>query len=133
MALLTTKLHIPPPNVSVIPRRRLTERLDEALRRSHRLTLISAPAGFGKTTLLSEWIASSGRPTAWVSLDEGDNDPTRFWGYVIAALQTIDRDLGERSLAMLRTSQPSPAEVFLTGLINDVAATPTPFSPLVTS
>ena len=128
MALLTTKLHIPLPNPNMVPRRRLTERLDEALQRSRRLTLVSAPAGFGKTTLLSEWVASCGRPTAWLSLDEGDNDPTRFWSYVIAALQTVHTGIGEMSLAMVRSSQPPAKEVFLTGLINDITGTATPFN-----
>ena len=71
--LLTTKLYIPPPRPNLVPRPRLIERLNEGLRR--KLTLISAPAGFGKTTLLNEWVAGYRGPVAWVSLDEGDNDP----------------------------------------------------------
>ena len=77
--LLKTKLYIPPARPELVSRPRLIERLNEGLGR--KLTLISAPAGFGKTTLISEWVAGCGRPTAWVSLDEGDNDPTRFLAY----------------------------------------------------
>lgn len=80
--LLTTKLYIPPRRPHVVPRPRLIQRLDEGLRLGHRLTLICAPAGFGKATLLSEWVGRCGRPVAWLSLDESDNDPTvihSFW------------------------------------------------------
>jgi LuxR family maltose regulon positive regulatory protein len=86
-SLLTTKLYIPPPRPNLVPRPRLIERLDAGLHR--KLTLISAPAGFGKTTLLSEWVSGCGRPVAWVSLDEGDDDPARFLAYFVAALQTL--------------------------------------------
>ena len=85
--ILATKLYIPPPRPKVVLRPRLIERLNEGLHR--KLTLISAPAGFGKTTLVSEWVAGCERPAAWLSLDEGDNDPTRFLAYLVAALQTI--------------------------------------------
>ena len=90
--VLVTKLYIPPPRPGVVLRPRLIERLDEGLRR--KLTLISAPAGFGKTTLVSEWIADCERPTAWLSLDEADNDPARFLTYLIAALQTVVPAIG---------------------------------------
>ena len=75
-SILATKLYVPPPRPRVVLRPRLIERLNEGLHR--KLTLISAPAGFGKTTLLSEWVAGCQRPAAWLSLDEGDSDPTRF-------------------------------------------------------
>ena len=94
--LLTTKLYILPVRPELVSRPRLIERLNAALvlddkyRGLHRkLTLISAPAGLGKTTLLSEWITGCGRPVAWVSLDKDDNAPTRFWAYCIAALQRV--------------------------------------------
>ena len=90
--ILATKLYVPPPQ-PVVPRPRLIERLNEGLHR--KLTLISAPAGFGKTTLLSEWVAGCERPAAWLSLDEGDNDPARFLAYLVAALQTVAADIGE--------------------------------------
>lgn len=88
---LKTKLYIPParPRERVVPRPRLLERLDQGIRSGCKLILISAPAGFGKTTLASEWVHQTDAPTAWLSLDEGDNDPTRFWSYVVAALQTV--------------------------------------------
>jgi LuxR family maltose regulon positive regulatory protein len=84
--LLRTKLYVPPPRPDLVVRQRLVARLDEGLRVGHRSTIISAPAGFGKTTLLSEWVAGLDRPVAWVSLDEEDNDPTRFLRYLGAAL-----------------------------------------------
>ncbi|CAG0976076.1 partial HTH-type transcriptional regulator MalT, partial [Anaerolineae bacterium] len=95
--ILATKLYIPPPRPKIVLRSHLIERLDEGLRR--RLTLISAPAGFGKTTLVSEWVAGCARlepkiRVAWLSLDEGDNDPTRFLTGLIAALQTIATNIG---------------------------------------
>ena len=90
--ILATKLYIPPPRPNVVLRPRLIERLNEGLHR--KLTLISAPAGFGKTTLVSEWVAGCERPVAWLSLDEGDSDPTRFLTYLVAALQTIAPKIG---------------------------------------
>jgi LuxR family maltose regulon positive regulatory protein len=85
-----------------------------------KLTLISAPAGFGKTTLTSEWIAGSQRPVAWLSLDEGDNDPTRFLTYFIAALQTITANIGAGVLSVLQSPQPPPIESILTALLNEI-------------
>jgi LuxR family maltose regulon positive regulatory protein len=150
--LLTTKLYIPPVRPELVSRPRLTERLNAGLHR--KLTLISAPAGFGKTTLLSEWIHSgvSSReygvrgehesagevsptpysllPTprfSWLSLDEGDNDPARFWAYFVAALQTTRAEVGEAALTMLQSPQPPPIEPLLTGLINEIAEMPDRF------
>jgi LuxR family maltose regulon positive regulatory protein len=94
--------------------------LNEGLELRRRLTLISAPAGFGKTTLLGEWIAGIDRPIAWVSLDERDNDPKRLWTYIIAALQTARAELGAAALAALRSPHPPPIENLLTELINDI-------------
>ena len=93
---LATKLYIPLPRPKVVLRPRLIERLNEGLH--GKLTLISAPAGFGKTTLVSEWVADCKRPTAWLSLDEGDNDPTRFLTYLVAALQTIAANYWKRGV-----------------------------------
>jgi len=97
--ILATKLYIPPPRSKIVLRPRLIERLNEGLNTSRKLTIISAPAGFGKTTLVSEWIASCERPVAWLSLDEGDNDPARFLTYLVKALQTIEAEIGEGLLA----------------------------------
>src|SRR5687767_6307732 len=102
--ILATKLYVPPPGVKTVLRARLIERLNAGLHR--RLTLISAPAGSGKTTLVSEWIADCERPTAWLSLDEGDKDPARFLAYLVAALQTIDPTIGEGVLRVLQAPQP---------------------------
>jgi LuxR family maltose regulon positive regulatory protein len=93
--LLTTKLHIPSIRPKLVPRPRLIERLNEGPRLGCKLTLISAPAGFGKTTLVSEWVQAMGSATppiaiAWLSLDEGDNDPTRFLMYLIAAVNQAE-------------------------------------------
>ncbi len=104
-AILATKLYIPPPRPKVVSRPRLIERLNEGLQR--KLTLISAPAGFGKTTLVSEWLATCARPAAWLSLDEGDNDLTRFLTYLVTALQTIVPTIGEGMLAVLQSPQPA--------------------------
>ena len=87
--ILQTKLYIPPIRPELVSRPRLIERLNAGLPAGRKLTLVSAPAGFGKTTLVSEWVARCERPAAWLSLDEGDNDPTRFLTYLVAALQTL--------------------------------------------
>ena len=120
--ILATKLYIPPPRPKVIPRPRLIERLNEGLDR--KLTLISAPVGYGKTTMLSEWIPQSERRVAWVSLDDGDNDLVRFWAYIIAALQMLDAEIGRKALALMRTPSLPPIESILTVLLNEIAAFP---------
>jgi LuxR family maltose regulon positive regulatory protein len=130
--LLTTKLYIPQPRSNLLSRPSLIQRLNDGLRLGHRLTLVSAPPGFGKTTLISDWLrhlgssppAASGFGTGWLSLDEADNDPLRFWSYVVAALETARPDLGQTALAMLRAPQPPPIENVLTNLINQIAAQP---------
>jgi LuxR family maltose regulon positive regulatory protein len=90
---------------------------------SRKLTLISAPAGFGKTTLVSEWVAGCGKSVAWLSLDEGDNDPARFTSYLIKALQTIQMGIGEGLLAVLQSPQPLQIENILTNLLNEISTT----------
>ncbi|CAG1021507.1 partial HTH-type transcriptional regulator MalT, partial [Methylococcales bacterium] len=120
--ILATKLYIPPPRSKVVLRSRLIEQLNEGLHR--KLTLISASAGFGKTTLVSEWIASCGRPVAWLSLDEGDNDPVRFISYLVAALQTIKTGIGEGLSTALQSPQPPSTESILTALINESTTIP---------
>jgi LuxR family maltose regulon positive regulatory protein len=118
-SILTTKLFIPPVPQELVRRRRLLDKIQAAL--NHKLTLVSAPAGFGKTTLLSEWIRDNQPPipTSWLSLEEADNDPRRFWEYFIAALRTLQPDIGEITLELLHASQPMPVESVLTPLIND--------------
>ena len=118
--ILATKLYIPPPRAKIVLRPRLIERLNEG----SKLTIISASAGFGKTTLLSAWVADCGRPVAWLSLDESDSDLSRFLTYVIAALQAIQPALGENLLATLQTPQPPPIETLLTSLLNEISALP---------
>src|SRR6266487_2330604 len=123
--ILTTKLYIPPLRPNVVSRPRLIERLNEGLLR--KLTLISAPAGFGKTTLISAWVKGIERPTAWLSLDEGENDPTRFLTYLVAALQTIAATIGAGVLGVLQSPQPPPTEAILTALLNAITTIPDPF------
>ena len=125
--ILATKLYIPPPRPKIVLRPRLIERLNEGLSSSRKLTLISASAGFGKTTLVSEWIAGCGQPVAWLSLDEGDNDPTRFLTYLIAALQTIAANIGKGVLGVLQSPQPPPIESILTALLNEITTIPDNF------
>ncbi|MBL8103154.1 MAG: hypothetical protein JNM02_11520, partial [Anaerolineales bacterium] len=118
--LLATKLYIPPLPPKVVARSRLIKQLSEGLTTGHKLTLISAPAGFGKSTLVSEWITNSGRPAAWLSLDENDNDPARFLIYLISALQAISPNLGVGILDALQSPQTPPVDAILTALLNEI-------------
>ena len=118
--ILATKLYIPPPRTGIVLRPRLIERLNEG--KQAKLTLISAPAGFGKTTLVSEWVAGCGRAVAWISLDEGDSDLARFIVYLVTALQTIRAGIGDGLLAALQSSQPPPTETILGALLNEISA-----------
>jgi LuxR family maltose regulon positive regulatory protein len=148
--ILATKLYIPPSRPGIVPRPRLVERLNEGLAagRTPSVILISASAGFGKTTLVSEWIedcrvkiADCGLNTSqssgtnlksiiknpqfgWLSLDEGDNQVTRFLTYLVAALQTIVVDIGAGALAALQSPQPPPTESVLIALLNEISAVP---------
>lgn len=122
--ILATKLYIPPARTQLVPRPRLIERMNESLSSRHKLTVISAPAGFGKTTLVREWIVNCERPVAWLSLDEGDNENTRFLTYLIAALQTIVPNIGAEALRMVQSAQLPPIESVLTILFNEIAAIP---------
>jgi LuxR family maltose regulon positive regulatory protein len=124
LPLLTTKLHVPSARPGLVPRTHLIERLNAGLHR--KLTLISASAGFGKTTLAAAWLREAHRPHAWLSLDEGDNDPARFVAYLLAALRRVDQDIGQSAQVMLQAPQPPPPEALLTALINDIAATAQP-------
>ena len=123
--ILATKLYLPPPRPEAISRCRLIEQLQGGLRR--KLTLISAPAGFGKTTLVSQWVSNCARAVTWLSLDEEDNDLQRLLSYLIAALQTISANMGESILAALQSPQPPETKSILTRLINEITALPDPF------
>src|SRR5690348_5833892 len=116
--ILATKLYLPPLRPHIVSRPRLLERLNEGLHR--KLTLIAAPAGFGKTTLVSAWLAGCERRTAWLSLDEEDSDPARFLTYLIAALQTIAPTVGKGISGVLHSPQPPPITAMLTALLNDL-------------
>src|SRR6476469_8814089 len=132
--VLATKLYIPKPPPRVVPRPHLLERLNAGLHR--KLTLIAAPAGCGKTTLLSTWIAglqANNRPVAWLSLDSGDSDPARFLTYLIAALRSMapapagTTYIAEGALGLLQSSsspQPPPTEAILTTLLNEITGMP---------
>lgn len=122
LPILATKLYIPPPRTKSVPRPRLIERLNASLDR--KLTLISASVGFGKTTLVSEWVADCDRPTAWLSLDEGDNDLARFLTYLVAALQRVAPEVGGGLVSTLTSTQPPTTQSLLTGLLNEIAALP---------
>lgn len=126
LSVVATKLFVPPARPNMVVRPRLLARLDEGIQR--KLTLISAPAGFGKTTLVSTWIATAERPAAWLSLDEEDNDPIRFLGHLVAAVQTIRAPIGARALRALQSPQPPPAQAILTALLNELAAVSEPFA-----
>ena len=142
--LLQTKLNIPSARTDLVARPQLLQRLDEGLTR--KMILVSAPAGFGKTTLLANWVqglaatlrlqvegpqgsqnerrSTNLRPSgvAWLSLDEGDNDPARFWSYLITALQNVDQRIGKNSRKMLSARQPASLESILTAFINEISS-----------
>ncbi|MFN2178207.1 MAG: tetratricopeptide repeat protein [Candidatus Promineifilaceae bacterium] len=120
--ILQTKLYMPRGRPDLVSRPRLIERLDQGLQPGHKLTLVSASAGSGKTTLISEWVAACRRPVAWLSLDEGDGDIARFFTYLIAALQTLDPALGQSVAVMLQSPQPLQPETILTPLLNQISA-----------
>jgi LuxR family transcriptional regulator, maltose regulon positive regulatory protein len=120
--LLATKLHIPPSRPDFLTRPGLLQRLTQATARE--LTLVCAPAGFGKTTLLAGWARASRRPVAWLSLDAGDSDPARFWRYVAAALDQARPGLGQQVARLLHGVQQPPLEAVVTAIVNHLAATP---------
>lgn len=123
--ILQTKLYVPPLRSSLVPRPGLIAKLNAGL--DGRLTLISAPAGYGKTTLVTEWLQAGEHRVAWLSLDENDNDPRRFLAYLFAALRQVQAEIGQAAEAMLQSPQPPPGEVILTALLNEIAAVTRPF------
>ncbi|HEX9371402.1 MAG TPA: hypothetical protein VF897_10360, partial [Roseiflexaceae bacterium] len=120
--LLGTKLYMPRARPDLVTRPRLFARLDAGLHAV--LTLVCAPAGFGKSTLLAEWLRRTGRPAAWLGLDAGDSDPAVFLRYLVAALQALAPEVGATVLGLLQSPQPPPLEPLLTVLLNDLAALP---------
>ncbi|MDI4643601.1 LuxR C-terminal-related transcriptional regulator [Cohnella hashimotonis] len=117
--ILATKFHMPPRRPGTVLRRRLIDKLQQGLHR--KLTLISAPAGYGKTSLAGEWIADCGRPAAWLSLDEADGEIARFLACFIASLQTIEEKIGHGVLAVLQSPEPPPIEPVLSALVEETA------------
>jgi LuxR family maltose regulon positive regulatory protein len=124
--LLRTKLFVPTPRNDLIRRPRLMDLLQSDLhqdgRFNRKLTLIAAPAGYGKTTLATQWLIETDLPTAWLTLEASDNDNTRFLSYVIAALQMAVPNIGHSVQAMLRAPQRPPTDLILITLINELAA-----------
>ena len=126
--VLSTKLHLPPFPLKAVNRSRLINLLNEGFSVGHKLALVSAPAGFGKSTLVSEWIESCRRPAAWLSLDENDNDSVRFLIYLISALQAISPGLGAGILDALQSQQLPSIETIQTTLLNEITAIPDDFA-----
>lgn len=125
--LLVTKLYIPRLDTELLPRPHLMERLNRAA--TQPLVVIAAPAGWGKTTLVDGWVRQAGRPIGWVSLDEGDNDLSRFWLHLIAAMQQIRPGVGETALSWFYARAAPPVEARLEMLINDLALMKETFIP----
>lgn len=121
--IIKTKINAPALRRGLVSRKRLLNLLSDGVGQGHKLTFVSAPAGFGKTTLVSEWINSGKTPAAWISLDEGDGDPSRFLTYLVAALQTLITGIGEGVLTALQSSQPISAKELLTTLLNELSST----------
>src|SRR5437868_1675908 len=122
---LVTKLRVPQPPARLVRRPQLVERLQQAMERP--LTLIAAPAGFGKTTLLSTWLEHTSLPAAWLSLEHDDDDLTRFWSYVFTALARVHPGSGTSALSLLQASTLSPPpsiETVLSVWINELATLP---------
>jgi LuxR family maltose regulon positive regulatory protein len=124
--LLATKLHRPRPAPNLVARPRLTQRLDQGLRDGHRLFLVAAPAGYGKTTLVTDWLEKTAIPSAWLSLDEGDNDPLRFFTYVVAALEKALGPQLARSVLEAFPILPQSPEALVSPLLNDLTAVDRP-------
>jgi len=129
--LLATKLSTPSLRKDIVSRPHLIERMGTDLLQDdefgRRLTLVSAPAGYGKTTLAIDWLHRLGLPLGWLSLDEADNDPRRFITYLIAAMKKVSESIGQAATAMLQSPQPPPSEIMLTTLVNEISAVSQPF------
>ncbi len=125
--LLSTKLSPPQLRAGLVPRPRLTRLLDDGVQPGHKLTLVCAPAGYGKTTLVADWLALIPERAAWLSLEADDGDPARFLAYLLAALQTIDPRIGRAAQRMAQAPQPPPTEALLPALTNELALVTTSF------
>jgi ATP/maltotriose-dependent transcriptional regulator MalT/class 3 adenylate cyclase len=123
--ILETKLYVPPSRPDLVKRTHLFDRMNKDTNR--KLTLISAPAGFGKTTFISEWISQNEIPAGWISLDKGDNDYVQFIHYIIAAFQNFDSNIGEPALIMLQSAQQPSIELIMTNLIKEITNIPYDF------
>jgi LuxR family maltose regulon positive regulatory protein len=121
-SILLTKLFIPSIPPGVIHRAHLLERLTAGMKAGKFLTLVSAPAGYGKSTLLAEWVKAYAGQVAWISLDERDDQPLRFWVYFITALQTVSKQVGQAALELLGSSQHFDGQQFLVALANELTA-----------
>jgi len=117
--LLRTKLHIPQVRSDWVRRPRLEKRLDQGLDR--KLTLVSAPAGFGKSSLVASSLSESERHATWLSLDEGDNDPVRFWTYVIAAIHAVEQDVGDEARQIIASPQLRRTDPAIISLLNEIS------------
>src|SRR5437762_4265149 len=120
-----TKFYVPRWRRGLVPRRRLSDRLNRGA--ESKLTLVSAPAGFGKTTLLADWLAAAadGQTVTWLSLDQSDNHPASFWTYLITALQTAEPHIGASAISLLQSPQHPPIEAVLSLLLNELSGMPT--------
>jgi LuxR family maltose regulon positive regulatory protein len=121
--IIKTKINLPSLKRNLVLRSRITKALTDEIKNGRKLTLISAPAGFGKTTLVSSWIEGNNIPAAWISLEEGDSEPARFLTYLVAALQTLIAGVGDGVLAALQSSQPGSPKELLPTLLNELAST----------
>ena len=126
-SLLRTKTYIPSPGSNLVPRPHLIDRLESSFQQGHKLILVSAPAGSGKTTLVSDWIRQTGHPAAWMSLDEDDNDLSRFLTLLITTLKTLHPELSESFFTLAQSSGAFPPKTILTELINELDALASPF------
>src|SRR5689334_22672738 len=127
-SILATKLHPPPARAKVVSRSNLIDRLNEAFDRTPSVMLISAPAGFGKTTLASEWVARSKKSVGWLSLDETDKDPARFLLYLVESLRALDPNFGASLSTTLRSPQPPDPHSILTLILNELNSVPDKFA-----
>jgi LuxR family maltose regulon positive regulatory protein len=126
--VLQTKLIIPLLHPNLVPRSRLTNQIEMGVQFGHKLTLVAAPAGFGKTTVVSAWVHQNRRKVAWFSLDEGDNEVTVFWAYVVASIRTVLPDFAETIFTALTASPPAPLDSILPTLVNELAGLEAPLA-----